>query len=51
MLFKELQDGRCSGHLKCQNRTILAILNLCVSLMPPTKFRLNSTHSSGADVV
>ena len=29
----------------------LAILNLHVSLMPPTKFHLNPTYHSGADVV
>ena len=29
----------------------LAVLNLYVSPMPPTKFQLNPTYSSGADVV
>ena len=38
MLFEEFQDGN-RGY---QNSKILAILNLCVVLMPPIKFRLNS---------
>ena len=33
--FGEFQDG---GHLGYLNQTILAILNLCVSVMPPIKF-------------
>ena len=35
MSFEELQDGHRYGHLGYQNRTILAILNLCVTVMPP----------------
>ena len=30
--------------------TILAILNLNVATMPPTKFQLNPTYGSGGDV-
>ena len=33
-----------------RNRTILAILNLHVATMPPTKFQLNPTYGSGGDV-
>ena len=31
-------------------RLILAILNLHVATMPPTKFQLNPTYKSGGDV-
>ena len=41
---EEFQDGH---H---RNRTILAILNLHVATMPPTKFQLNTTYGSGGDV-
>ena len=41
MSFEEFQDGR---HLGYWNGTILAILNLYVTVMPPIKFRLNPTH-------
>ena len=47
MSFEEFQDGRHGGHLGYQNRTILAILNLNVATMPPTKFQLNPTYGSG----
>ena len=30
-------------HLGHRNETILAILNLCVTVMPPIKFQLNQT--------
>ena len=43
MLFEQFQDGHYGGHLGYQNRTILAILNLHVALMPSTKFGLIST--------
>ena len=43
MLFEEFQDARRGGHLGYQNETILAILNLCVIVMPPIKFQLNRT--------
>ena len=43
MSFEEFQDGRYSGrHLGYQNGTILAILNLCVTVMPPIKFSAQS---------
>ena len=51
MLFEEFQDGRHGGHLGSRNGTILAILNLCVTVMPPIKFQLNWTNSLGGDVV
>ena len=41
MSFEEFQDGCHDGNLGYKNGTILAILNLYVALMPPTKFRLN----------
>ena len=47
MSFEEFQDG---GHLGYRNGTILAILNLHVATMPPTKFQLNPTDGSGGDV-
>ena len=47
MLFEEFQDGRRGGHIGYQNGTILAILNLQVATMPPTKFQLNLTCDSG----
>ena len=46
MSFEEFQDG----HLGYRNWTILAILNLYVSTMPPNKFQLNQTYGSGGDV-
>ena len=50
MLFEEFPGGRHSGHLGYWNETILAILILHVATMPPTKFELNPTYSSGGDV-
>ena len=47
MLFEEFQDG---SHHRSRNRAILAILNLHVATMPPTKFELNPTYGSGGDV-
>ena len=44
------EDGHYGGHLGYQNGTILAILNLHVATMPPTKFQLNPTNGSGRDV-
>ena len=41
MLFEEFQDG--SLHLGYRNGMILAILNLCVTVMPAIKFKLNQT--------
>ena len=49
--FEEFQDGHLSGHLRYRNGTILAILNLCVTLMPPIKFWLNQNYGLGGDVV
>ena len=43
MSFEEFQDGCPGGHLGYRNRTILAILYLCVIVMPPIKFQLNRT--------
>ena len=51
MSFEEFQDGHHGGHCGYQNGTILAILNLCVSVMPPVKFWLNPTYGLGGDVV
>ena len=47
MSFEEFQDG---DHLGYRNETILAILNLHVATMPPTKFQFNPTYGSGGDV-
>ena len=49
--FEEFQDGHRGGHLGCRNGTNLTVLNLHVSLMLPTKFQLDLTYCSGADVV
>ena len=35
-----MKDGHLGGHLRYRNRTILAILNLYVTLIPPIKFGL-----------
>ena len=51
MSLEEFQDGCHSGHLANQNGMNLAVLNLHVSPMPPTRFQLNPTYRSGADVV
>ena len=51
MSFEEFQDGHRGGHLGYQNGMILAILNLCVIVMPPIKFWLNRTYGLGGDVV
>ena len=47
MSFEEFQDVHHGGHLGYQNRMILAILNLCVAVMPPIKFWLNRTYGLG----
>ena len=44
MSFEEFQDGY-------QNGTILGILNLCVTVMPPIEFWLNLTYHLGGDVI
>ena len=51
MSFENFENGHHSCHLGKLNRTILAILNLHVSSMPPNKFLLNPTYHLGADVV
>ena len=42
--FEEFQDGSCGGHIGYRNGTVLAILNLYVTLMPPIEFWLNPTY-------
>ena len=51
ILFEDFQDGWDGCHLGYPNGMVLAILNLHVAPMPPTKFGLNLTHGSAADVV
>ena len=51
MLFQDFQAGHHGSHLRYWNGMNLAILNLHVTPMPPTKFGLNSTYHSEADVV
>ena len=46
MSFEEFKDGRPGGHLGYLNGPILAILNLNVSPLPPSKFWLNPTYPS-----
>ena len=41
--LEEFQDGHHGCHLGYWNGTILAVLNLCVTMMPPIKFQLNRT--------
>ena len=50
MLFEKFQGGHHGSHLGYRNRMILAILNLHVATMPPTKFQSNSNYGSGGDV-
>ena len=47
MSTEEFQDGRYLGYL---NSTILAVLNLYVTPMHPTKFLLNLTYGLGEDL-
>ena len=51
MLFEEFQDDGHGSHLGYRNGMILAILNLCVTLMLPIKFWLNLTYGLGGDVI
>ena len=51
MLFEEFQDGRHGGYLGYWNGTILTILNLYVTVMPPIKFQLNPTYGLGGEVI
>ena len=48
---EDFQDGHRGGHLGHHNKIILASLNFLVAQMLPTKFWLNPTCHSGADVV
>ena len=48
--FEDFQDSHLGGHLRYHNRTILAILNLYVTPMPPNKFGLNPHYGMGGDV-
>ena len=50
MRFEDFQDGHLWGHLRYRTRTILAILNLYVTLMPPIKFGLNPHYGFGGNV-
>ena len=45
--LKNFKMAAYGGHLGYRNGTILIILNLCVTVMPPIKFWLNSTYSLG----
>ena len=51
LTIEDLQDGCCGSHRGHRNKTLLAILNLHDTAMPPTKFWLNLTYHSGADEV
>ena len=51
MSFEEFQDGHPGSQLGHQNGTILAILNICVTVMPPIKFQLNRMWGMGGGVV
>ena len=51
MSFEEFQNGSHGGHLGCWNGMNLAVLNLNVSTMPPTKFQLYQIYHSGADLI
>ena len=50
MSFEEFQDYSSGGHLGYLNRSILVILNLCVTMMRSIKFWLNPTYCLGGDV-
>ena len=51
MLFEDFKAGHLGSHLGYWNETNLAIQNLHVIPMPPTKFGLNQICGSGADMV
>ena len=51
MLFQDFQAGNHGSHLGYWKGTNLAILNLHITQMPPTKFGLNLTYRSRADMV
>ena len=50
MRYEDFHDGHLGGHLRYPIRTILAILNLYVTLMPPIKFGLNPHYGLDGDV-
>ena len=47
MSLEEFQDGCRGCHLGYRNGTIIAILNLYVTLMLPNKFGLNPAYGLG----
>ena len=49
--FQDFQAGHHGSNLGYWNETNLAILNLHVTPMPPTKVELNQTYNSEADIV
>ena len=49
--FEEYQEAAMAGHLGYLNGRILAILNLCVTVMLPIKFLLNPTYGLEGDVI
>ena len=51
LTIENLQVGCCGGHLGYCNKMVLAILNLDVAPMTPTKFWLNRTYHSEVDEV
>ena len=51
LTIEDLKDCCCVGHHGYRNKMFLAILNLHVTPMSPTKFWLNLTYRSGADKV
>ena len=51
LTIEDLQDGCYGGHCGYHNKMVLAILNLHVPPMPPTKFWLNLTYHLDADEV
>ena len=48
--FEQFQDGHHSNYLGYCNPKLLAILNIHVAPMFPTKFQLNPTYNSGGVV-
>ena len=51
MRFEDFQDGHLGSHLRYRIRTISAILNFNVALMPPIKFGLNPHYGLGGDII
>ena len=45
----DFQDGRHGGNLEFRNETILAIFDVQVNPMLPTKFRVNWPFGSGEE--